>query len=164
MSTLDKIEKTRQYLDYLEKHIHNIKKAWNYLQEKCKDMRFIHDDFVFFSIDGQVEYHDISKLSEHEFVQYRRHFYPCNEEDVYDIKEAWEHHKKENPHHWQHWTNKEYYHPYELEINCVHMIIDWMAMGYVFGDTPQKYYESNKNKIKLPQHAIDFIYEIFKRI
>jgi hypothetical protein len=44
------------------------------------------------------------------------------------------------------------------------MVIDWMAMGYKFGDTAQQYYEKNKEKIKLPGYAVKFMYEIFNRI
>ena len=55
-------------------------------------------------------------------------------------------------------------HPDDWEIDCVHMICDWMAMGYKFGDTARQYYESHKDKINLPEIAIPFIYEIFDRI
>jgi len=44
------------------------------------------------------------------------------------------------------------------------MVLDWMAMGYKFGDTAQEYYEKNKEKIKIPSWAVDFIYQIFDRI
>lgn len=49
-------------------------------------------------------------------------------------------------------------------IHCVHMILDWMAMGMKFGDTAQQYYESNKSRIHLPEYAEEFMYEIFSRI
>jgi hypothetical protein len=54
--------------------------------------------------------------------------------------------------------------PIEWAVHCTHMVIDWMAMGYKFGDTAQQYYEANKDKIELPDYAVDFIYEIFKRL
>ena len=163
-TTLEVIVKTREYLDYIEEHILNVQSAWLELQEKCKDMRFISDDFVYFSIDNAVQSHDISKLSEHEFIQYRRAFYPTKTEPKYDMGDAWEHHKKENPHHWENWTTIISDDPYVWEINCVHMVIDWMAMGYKFGDTAKIYYENNKDRIEIPDYAESFIYEIFKRI
>ena len=46
------------------------------LKEKCKDMRFVWDDFYYFSIDTEIEHHDVSKMSENEFIQYRKAFYP----------------------------------------------------------------------------------------
>lgn len=137
------------------------------MQDKCKDMRFIWDDFYFWSTDAGVKSHDISKLSEAEFVQYRRCFYPTEEESKegkVDLGSAWEHHKAENYHHWENWTSIKDPTPNEWEVHCVQMVVDWMAMGYKFGDTAQKYYESNKEEIKLPNYAIRFIYEIFERI
>ena len=165
MKTLDIIQKTREYLDYLEEHIVNVEKAWKEMQVKCKDMRFIYDDFYHHWIDMQVQLHDVSKLSEYEFVQYRDAFFPLSYEEKEPLGSAWEHHKRHNPHHWENWTSlKIVSNPNEWEVHCVHMVIDWMAMGYKFGDTAQKFYEKNKEKIDLPDYAIDFIYEIFKRI
>ena len=162
--TLEMITRTKEYLNYVEEHINNVGRAWRELQAKCKDMRFIYDDFHYNWIGSEVEGHDLSKLSEHEFVQYRRVFYPCSFEKKEKLSDAWEHHKKHNPHHWENWTEKDFYHPHEWEVHCVHMVIDWIAMGYNFGDTAQEYYESNKDKIKIPNYAVDFIYEIFSRL
>jgi len=167
METLRLIEKTREYLDYIETHVKNVIRAWGELQEKCQDMRFIHDDFVFSQIDGDVKSHDASKLSEQEFIQYRKSFCPVDGEPKYDMASAWEHHKENNLHHWENWTKNISLwgdNPYKWEIHCVHMVIDWMAMGYKFGDTAQEFYEKNKGKIILPSYAIDFIYQIFKRL
>lgn len=167
MEILDMIQKTREYLDYIEEHVLNVQKAWDALKLKCRDMRFIYDDFFYFSISKDIEYHDLSKLSENEFVQYRRAFFPTKTEPKYELGKAWDHHKAYNPHHWENWTDvypKCFTHPDDWEINCVHMVCDWMAMGYKFGDTAQEYYEKNKEKIKLPDVAVSFIYEIFKRI
>jgi len=159
-----KIKKTREYLDYIEEHFFNVQKAWDILKNNCYDMKFIYDDFYYFTIDEEIKNHDLSKLSEHEFIQYRKAFYPTETEDKYDMSEAWEYHKKENKHHWQTWTNIKFNNPFEWEIHCVHMICDWMAMGFKFNDTAKEYYENNKDKIKLPDYAINYIYKIFNRI
>ena len=163
-TTMEIIEKTQEYLSYIKEHVLNVRKAWGELQEKCKDMRFMWDDYYFFSISDEVDFHDISKLSEQEFVQYRKSFYPTDTEPKYDISEAWEHHKNKNPHHWENWTSIKWVDNPTVEVHMVHMVLDWMAMGYKFGDTAQEYYESNKDKIKLPDYAVKFIYEIFSRI
>ena len=164
MKALKLIEKTREYLDYLEEHINNVRKAWLEVQDKCQDMRFIWDDFVYHRLGMEVLNHDLSKLLEQEFVQYRKAFFPADGEPKYDMAEAWEHHKANNPHHWENWTQRGNYDPYEWEINCAHMVIDWMAMGYKFKDTARQYYEKNKERIELPDYAVSFIYEIFDRI
>jgi len=166
MRAMDHIERTRSYLDYIENHLRNIEKAWGVLQEKCKDMRFIYDDYVFHEIRGHLEQHDVSKLSPEEFVQYRVKFYPTEHEDANsaDFAAAWEHHKGENPHHWENWAATEFFNPYAGEVHCVCMVADWMAMGYQFGDTAREYYEKNKDRIELPEWAVRFIHEIFERV
>ena len=163
-TTLETIEKTQEYLNYIKEHVLNVRTAWGELQEKCKDMRFVWDDYYFFSISNAVEFHDISKLSEFEFIQYRKAFYPTKHESKFDMTEAWEHHKKENLHHWESWTSIEWGDDPTVEIHIVHMVLDWMAMGYKFGENAQKYYEANKDKINIPKWAEEFIYKIFKRL
>lgn len=158
------IEKTREYLDYIEGHILNINKAWAVIQNNCSDMRFIYDDYVFNLLDQEIKRHDYSKLSEHEFIQYRKALFPTKFESKYNMQDAWKHHKARNPHHWENWTKKNNPDLYETEISCVHMIVDWMAMGYKFGDTPRSYYEKNKDKISIPKKHIHFMYEIFNRL
>ena len=68
MKILEEIKRTREYLDYIEEHILNVEKAWEEVRTKCKDMRFIWDDFYFWNIDAAVKTHDLSNLSENEFI------------------------------------------------------------------------------------------------
>ena len=170
MEILEKITKTREYLDYLEEHALNVQLAWEELKMKCQDMRFIWDDFIFFSIDAEIKNHDMSKMSQYEFIQYRRVFFPTELEaksGKYSMYAAWEHHKKHNLHHWESWTKNISLwgnNPYKWEIHCVHMVVDWMAMAYKKGDTAEQYFEANKDKINIPEYAIRFIYEIFGRL
>jgi len=159
------LAKIREYCDYIEEHLKNVEWAWSVLKEKCEDMHFVWDDHLYWWVNELVKQHDVSKFSAEEFIPYCFKFYPI----VDDVAEeafaaAWEHHKKENPHHWENWTSAKYYNPYEAEVHCVCMVIDWMAMGKKFGDTAQLYYEKNKDRIKLPDWAVKFIYEIFERI
>ncbi len=161
MEGLFLIAKFREYINYLEEHLLNVRKAWNELQVKCSGMRFIYDDYVFNWICNEVMEHDLSKFSEAEFVQYRKGFYPTLSESKFDMSEAWEHHKKENPHHWENWARNNFTNPVEWEVHCVHMVIDWMAMSYKFGSSYIEYYEKHMKRIKLPGYAVAFIYEIF---
>lgn len=162
----EKIQKFREYLDYVERHYDNVQKAWKEVQDKCSDMRFIHDDYVFGCIDRHVKCHDLSKLSQEEFTQYRQFFYPTKGEvkDKELMNQGWQNHLLKNDHHWQTWTTKDYFSPYAQEIYLVENIIDWMAMGYEFGDTAKDYYEKNKESIKLPDWAIELMYKIFYRV
>lgn len=163
----EKIVKFREYLDYVERHYDNVQKAWIVIQDKCKNMQFIYDDSIFWCFDSAIKKHDESKLSEEEFFAYRNYFYPVSGEvkNKKAFNESWEHHWKNNDHHWQNWT-AQYGDTHNLssELCLVHNIIDWMAMGYEFGDTAQEYYESNKDKIHLPEWAIKTMYDIFENL
>lgn len=171
---LEKINKFREYLDYVERHYNNVQKAWKLINDKCKGkgFRFLYDDFCWHTINEDVINHDLSKLSAEEFTQYRQWFFPTDQEEKEieqddTIKssrktaweEAWEHHKKNNLHHWQTWT-KQSDHTY-ADVFLVMMLVDWIAMGFEFGDTAKEYYEKNKDKIELPDWAIKVMYEIF---
>lgn len=168
---IEKLDKTRKYLDYLYVHNNNIKNAFMEIREKCKDMKFICDDYYYIRLAREIEVHDLSKLSKEEFIQYREAFFPTvfetNKPEFEEKKRciySFEHHKKNNQHHWENWTQKDYHDPNEWMVHCAHMVIDWMAMAYQIGDTAKKFYEKNKEKIKLPKYAINFIYEIFDRV
>jgi len=163
MEAIKHIEKMREYLNYLEEHINNVEWAWNELKDKCKHMRFIYDDYVYWEIDGLIKKHDLSKFSKEEFTQYCEKFFPVagTEDHEFEFEGAWNHHKICNPHHWETWTAHKTDNPYYAEIHCVCMIIDWMAMGRKFGDTAKEYYEKNSERIILPEWTVKFINEIF---
>ena len=168
MKALETIQKTRDYLDYLEEHILNVQRAWKETQEACKGMSFMQDKELKDWIDKEIINHDLTKLSEHEFVQYRKKFHPCEHDKnvPYEqpFEQAWNHHLMFNDHHWQTWTNGDYLNPNEMKGHCVHMIVDWMAMGYKFDDNAKSYYEANKEKIYIPDHMIPWMYEIFNNL
>ncbi len=170
MHTLELIEKTQEYLDYLKRHVEDVGSAWSAVQAKCADMRFVYDDFFYATIQNEVIHHDASKLSEFEFVQYRRAFYPASfEPQDADLGEAWEHHKANNAHHWETWTARDTTQsadiaPWSWEISCVHMVLDWMAMSYEMGGSARQYYRDNEDRIQLPEHAKSFVLDILGRV
>lgn len=175
---LEKVKKTREYLDYIEEHYNNVQKAWEEVQSKCKDILFAVDRFGM--LDFAVEGHDLSKLDKEEFVHYREHFYPTEYETTQKtfIKDkpyyvplqidyfgdAWEHHKKVNTHHWENWTTDNSLSEEIKVLCCIHMVCDWMAMSYKFGGTAKAYYEKNKDKIDLPEWADILVNKIFDRV
>lgn len=162
--TQELINKTREYLDYVERHFNNVQKAWNELNEKCKGQGFnwLYDDSIWLQINENIKHHDESKFSAQEFCQYRQFFYPTKNEvkDKEMFNSAWNNHLELNPHHWQNWTKNS---PNSVEY-LIENICDWMAMGYEFGDTAKEYYENNKEKINLPDWAVKHMYEIFNII
>jgi hypothetical protein len=174
MSMIEKIERVRFYLDYVEEHYKNVQKAFNFIKARCQDMKFMKDDYYFDLLNEAIENHDLSKLSAYEFIQYQEKFYPTGleslrKEDIrFAFKIAFEHHKNNNLHHVESWTdhfkNTTFNDPYMWNIHCVHMIIDWMAMGYKFDDTAYDFYQRVKKNLKLSVEAIDLIDQIFQRV
>lgn len=155
MAGQDYIQKTRAYLDYLEEHLENVKFAFTELSNACDGkMAWVGDDFSWHTLRQQVVEHDLSKFSKEEFVQYRASFFPISddEKEKSDMSEAWENHKTKNHHHHE---------SIENYLDLVHMVIDWTAMGYKFGDTAQAYYENNKDKMNLTQDHETFVCEMF---
>lgn len=151
------IKQTRAYCDYLEEHFNNIAKAFDEVYSACKQLNFFIDDYNFHTLYREVELHDISKFSSAEFTQYRKKFFPINNQqvDVTNFDKAWEHHYTNNTHHWESAT---------AQLDVIHMVIDWTAMSYKFGGTAQSYYEANLHKIKLQPDLIDFMYTIFNKL
>lgn len=47
--------------------------------------------------------HDLSKFCKKEFIPYAKYFYIDKDTYKAEFKQAWEHHYKNNPHHWQYW-------------------------------------------------------------
>ena len=161
--TRDVIEKTKEYIAYIEEHYTNVLLAFCEFKEKSG----FHEDFLL-QLEKEVLSHDYSKLSEEEFVQYRKTFFPTKYEEELanksygisakllneiNFNKAWNHHKENNPHHWQNWGQMEYC----WNIHASHMIIDWMAMSYKFGGTALEYYEKVKKDIEISEDKISFI-------
>ena len=117
--------------------------------------------------------HDLSKLLPCEFIPYSEWFYGYHgvklEKDYNweqlnngmsnlsrnylecknNFNKAWEHHFKNNPHHWNYWIDNN---GIALDIPIKHinqMICDWKGMSRKFGDTPQSFYINNRHKMNL---------------
>lgn len=163
------IAKTREYLDYIEEHYNNVQKAWSIGKDKWKHLPVVFDDFLYNTLDIDVGFHDISKLSEYEFVQYRKYFFPTDYEEDFEnytkgvisknrYKEgfdaAWSHHKTVTNHHWQ--TIKDS--SLMSAVYLTEMVLDWIAMSYKFGGTAIQHYEKEKPKMtNLNDESHDYI-------
>lgn len=157
MKGQDYIDATRSYLAYVEEHLENVRLAFDEVSRACDGMWWVGDDCTWHNLRAEVELHDLSKFSAAEFTHYRDWFYPVcdNDKASSGMSEAWENHKRKNHHH--HETATSY-------TDMIHMVIDWTAMGYKFGDTAQSYYESNSDKIKLTETMRRDMYEVFGKL
>ena len=189
MMAIENIETIRNYLDYVDEHLDNVRESWNRFKAMDQAAQtatggadtFLVDDFLYWEIDNWVRSHDISKLSIEELVPYAEWFcgrygvkydmwddggcgYTQHEECRAAFLAAWKHHKEHNPHHWETWTQRGNTYPNEQYVHCIGMVLDWMAMGITFGDTAEEYYENNRDKIKIPKWADELCLTIFKRL
>jgi len=142
-----KVAEYRIYLNYLEEHFNNVAKAYNHVFTRCEHAI----DIDWKQLREQVMDHDMSKMSKHEFTQYANYYYGPSKH----LGDAWEHHKTANHHHWQ--TAK-------TEVDIVHMIIDWVAMGYKCKDTAEKYYRLNRHAMIISDEHIKLMKDVFKLI
>lgn len=161
------LEKTSEYIAYIEQHKKNVVAAWGELKAALKDIPLIQRHQILEEMDWRVLRHDDSKMSEEEFLPYRQHFYPVDGETTNDAQfdGAWRCHYSRNDHHWQYWLdgsgNFISYGGVDTKL-CAYleMICDWQAMGYVMGDSAPAYYRNHKNEIKIDPNWIPFVEEI----
>ena len=158
MKGFEYINKTREYLDYLEEHLTLVHRAFCEINDACDGKQwFITDDYEWSLLMVDVRDHDLSKFSANEFVQYRSNFFPVSQEDKeksgFDL--AWEHHKANNHHHHE---------SIETDNDVIHMLIDWMAMGYKFGGTVTEFYNKNKEKINLSDSHKRLLFSLMRDV
>lgn len=140
-------DKKVEYRRYIDEHISNVRKAFEKYFIPLLYDDTLEDDLkeAINNASLKIPYHDLSKYEPVEFDGYRMHFYPTEFEKndptfkersqkAYDV--AWEHHHKHNPHHPQHWKNRDM--PYEY---IVEMLCDWLAMSMKFGQSTLDWYE-----------------------
>ena len=143
--------KRQECRDYIEEHRNNVKTVWlNIL--KCPELRNMVNAGMYGNQTGTVfehiisqniDIHDMSKYSEEEFEPYRRHFHSVNEkekeESTFDYGIAWQHHKDNNKHHWQYWSERHIVNDmpwqYVVEMFCNHA-----AMSIKFGGTALEWF------------------------
>ena len=170
MSDFDKskwLEQTSAYMEYIATHKQNVILAWEELKKAVSGIKLFQSQSILIQMENRVYCHDDSKFTEEEFLPYRQHFYPVEGEaiDPDEFEKAWKLHYSRNPHHWQHWVdeNGKFYPSYAVEEKiCAYleMICDWQAMSYVKGGSAAKYYNENKEKIKIDPNWLPFVEEV----
>lgn len=166
-------ELEREYKQYIDNHRNNVQKVWAIMKSNlyCIDLiskrLFTTTEAAISLIDSLIDAHDLSKYDEKEFHQYRKNFYPVDEEekeankDDFDV--AWKHHYTNNLHHWNWWYESGNIDDMKMAY-VVEMICDWEAMGYQFGNTSKHWYEQNKHNIHLGEKQKLFAEELMNII
>lgn len=146
---------------------------WNYFKYVMEHKKNVFRTCWARGLYGHAFTHDLSKFNPKEFFPYAEWFYrpngiklkenyskeqltngmSCLSKNYLDYKvnfdKAWQHHYKNNPHHWNYWID-ESGEPQSMEFKYLkQMIADWEGMSLKFGDTAQQYYLNNYKKINL---------------
>lgn len=150
----------KQYTEYINNHINNVKLCY----EKAIDAfrivfpEIYEDEKQLGFLLGNLQNHDESKFSPHEFYHYGMRFFPMEGIDpddkfiINNFELAWLHHVHNNPHHPGYWVlvedNK--IKIFDMpDIYIIEMLCDWMAMSVHFNSSTEDYWNSDSAK-KLP--------------
>ena len=108
-----------KYLKYLEEHIANVKKSYNWIIKNAPEViKLIPDnELKEYKLSEIIAWHDDSKYCTgkdapyyslfSEFDEYANYFYGENKDDhtvKNNFNKAWLIHQHVNPHHWQYWV------------------------------------------------------------
>lgn len=161
-------KKQKEYINYVQEHVNNVRKAWFEVKMKCKTyLVYMCPMSDLKTIDYCINTHDQSKFSKEEFEPYRKNFYPINDQEKEENKEAfdlaWKHHYMVNPHHWDHWYEMDRLDEMPFTF-VVEMICDWQAMSYKFGGNAKEWYEKNKNSIVLGKNQRKWVEELLNKL
>ncbi|MBO7615033.1 MAG: hypothetical protein J6T15_04995 [Bacilli bacterium] len=162
---MTKKQAEKKYKEYLEGHIGNVSKALELLYS-------LEIPYVVKNIDklrSIVKEHDKSKYDEPEWSAYLHHFYPTKKEEEmmgeeFDV--AVKHHIKNNKHHWDFWCDEKgklqkNIDREDYKLYCIERICDWLSMAGQNDESPDGYYNANKDFIKQPKYARKMCDEIF---
>lgn len=160
---------SKEYDTYLEKHISNVIKGYQWLRA---NLPMLFDKYSSDNFDN-IAWHDYSKNSKDEYKAYDAYFYGEKTPDVEEaFRQAWLLHIHRNPHHWQYWIlrNDD---PDEGEV-CLdipnkyifEMICDWWAFSWQKGDLSEifSWYDEHSTYIKLSPKTREIVEDILWEI
>ena len=172
------IEKEKEYLNYIEEHIGNVKLAYQTFlvpllsnEISCNTVSESTLKEAIKLAEQRIQIHDESKYSDEEFKPYRVHHHPTRielqlDEDTKNENErlyekAWEHHYRNNDHHPQYWK-KEDGSMEDMSLDAiVEMICDWEAMGIKFkSNTIEWWNKAEKEKSFMTDKTKEIVDEI----
>lgn len=156
-----------EYLEYLEKHITGVKRAWNEMLKPFVGTNYPGVDLC--KIDKTIALHDSSKYDDEEFIPYCNYFYPTDNfpknEEEFDL--AWLRHQHLNPHHPQYWvllrdSGELVALDMPIEYIC-EMLCDWSSFQYRDPEsTANNWYNNNKDKMQLSDNTRTIVEEVLK--
>ena len=163
--SLEKNQKQKEYLDYINEHILNVQKAFaEYflpLLDKSNLSSVLSDEELKEGIRKAavtVKDHDASKFGDEEFDGYREKYYPTATETAdpelqLQVEEkseiAWIHHYHHNWHHPMYWVDPKTNEKLDMNLEAIiEMICDWIAMDMKYHTGVIEWYENKAIKEK----------------
>lgn len=157
-------EKEKEYTDYIETHVANVKKAYERIVRNL-----VNNDLTgaqMEQLEANIEAHDKDKYIPFMFDAYRRNHMPINEKEKQDAEEdytiAWDYHKRNNTHHWEYWLNSadefaQDINEAEMKLAYAEMFCDWLSFGFRKESTSatgestefEVWYNDSKDNIKI---------------
>ena len=163
---------SKQYNDYLEQHIANVVKGYDWLSTNLPHLLVGASN-----IRKQLLDHDQSKYAPEEYSPYDEYFYGKETPEVVEnFQRAWLRHIHHNTHHWQYWVlinddpgegEKLIEMPYNY---IIEMICDWWAFSWKKGELSEifSWYDEHASYIKLAPETRktveDILWEIRDRL
>lgn len=159
----DEVEETptAQYKKYLKKHREGVMKFYETLLKPALLSNGDADEKTLAKIESLIKNHDASKNSAAEFSAYRNYFY---DKEKYsrssdEFNAAWNHHQKNNPHHWQYWilvndVDDPQFQPQDMPLcYVIEMLADWHSAGNHYGNTAYDWYQKQKDRMLLSDNT-----------
>lgn len=142
-----------EYDNYLQEHIENVQKGFEWLNEHLSILLPQNHSYA------NITHHDDSKRDREEYNAYDAYFYGGNRSSqvMSNFDYAWLHHIHHNPHHWQYWVlinddseegTKALDIPYPY---IIEMICDWWSFSWKTGNLHGifDWYEDHKDHMIL---------------
>lgn len=179
-----------EYNEYLEQHIGNVQKGYEWLKENLPDVlsedNYIEETSYYGELDEIIAQHDKSKYNKIpdaekyyelacEWDAYNDYFYGERTPEVKEaFDKAWLAHIHANPHHWQHWLLQNDDPKIGLRVLdmpyvfIIEMICDWWAFSWKEENLYEifKWYDENKKGIILSdktQQSLESILEQMRK-
>lgn len=160
--------KEEKYKNYLEQHIANVKRAFDFLMVKIGGGILSLSDLDIQALKKQIEMHDASKYNLDEFTAYSNYLYGNKSDEVVKaFRQAVKLHKSRNPHHPEYWENEMGRVEKMPDKYILEMICDWWAFSLAKKQPLEilEWYDKNKDDIKFSddiQCKIDAILQIIR--
>lgn len=156
------------YNKYLYDHISNVMKGYEWIKEHTPELL----EGTTPNLEAELINHDASKYDDIEYDAYNEYFYGDKKtpEIEYNFDVAWNHHQKNNPHHWQYWVvlkDSGGMVPLDMDYeSIIHMICDWWSFSWKSGNLHEifDWYKKNKANQTMSDKTRDVLEQTLEHI